>query len=277
MTISAISDACSGAELLLGPLARVRRQAFGRDARRIPRVVEEELDRELHRLEVADVDDPDPVGARLVREVHLLPDARDLVRVDPLVVARPADVVEVVVDAVAARPLAIRRVRAAAGCCPSCRRRRAASRRPARACPCRSSPALPCRAPRAAASATRRVARDLGDDLPLVGDDALEQGDVACPSVIGSSPSPRMPSVTMFSRVAHALDALAPERAQASSRSARSSTARARSAATPAARASSARGATCPSRCRTRRRAPGCANRRRRTRSPTSPARGSCP
>ena len=41
-----------------------------------------------------------------------------------------------------------------AECCPSCRRTRAASRRPGRACLVRSSPALPCRAPTSAAPAS---------------------------------------------------------------------------------------------------------------------------
>ena len=36
-------------------------------------------------------------------------------------------------------------------------------------------------------------------DFALVGDDSFEQRDVARPSGMGMSPSPRMPSVTMLS------------------------------------------------------------------------------
>src|SRR6185503_16754943 len=83
------------AELLLGPPLRV------------PGEAQKELDWELHRLEVADVGDPDAVGAVGFRQRHLLPDFRDRIGVDPLVVARTADVIEVVVDAGSARTLAL--------------------------------------------------------------------------------------------------------------------------------------------------------------------------
>ena len=73
---------------------------------RIPGEGQEELDGELHRLQVADIHDPDAVGAVFVGEVHLLPDLGDGNGVEPLVGARIADVVEVVVDARAAGALA---------------------------------------------------------------------------------------------------------------------------------------------------------------------------
>ena len=57
------------------------------------------LRRELVALEVADVDDPDAIGAVLLRQAHLLPDLGDGARVDPLVAARAAVIIEVVVDA----------------------------------------------------------------------------------------------------------------------------------------------------------------------------------
>ena len=60
----AISDACSVPNCLLRPLARVFRQALRGPRARIPGVVEEERDRELHRLEVADVHDPDACSRR---------------------------------------------------------------------------------------------------------------------------------------------------------------------------------------------------------------------
>ena len=62
----------------------------------------EEVDREFHRLQITDVCDPDSRGAVAVREVHLLPDFGDRDGVEPFIVSRTADVIEVVVDAGAA-------------------------------------------------------------------------------------------------------------------------------------------------------------------------------
>ena len=69
---------------------------------RVPGLVEEGADRQFHRLDVADIDDPQPLHAVRPRQPHLFPAALDLGGVEPLVVARAADVVEVVVHAVAA-------------------------------------------------------------------------------------------------------------------------------------------------------------------------------
>src|SRR5690606_39165578 len=52
-----------------------------------------------------DVDHPDPLHAVRPGQPHLLPRAFDLGGVEPLVVARTADVIEVVVDAVTAGAL----------------------------------------------------------------------------------------------------------------------------------------------------------------------------
>ena len=76
-------------------------------ARRIPRHVEEERYRILHRLQVADVEHPEPVYAVFVRERHLLPHGRGARHVYELGVARRADVVDVVVHSPSARTAAL--------------------------------------------------------------------------------------------------------------------------------------------------------------------------
>ena len=92
-------------ELLRGPPSRERADLVCRPRVRVPGVTQEERDRKLHGLDVAHVDDPDPVHPEPVGEMHLLPHPRNRVGVDPLVVARAAHVVEVVVDAIPAGPL----------------------------------------------------------------------------------------------------------------------------------------------------------------------------
>ncbi len=67
---------------------------------------EKELDGELHRFEVAHVDDPEAVGAIVESEAHLLLNFRNRVGIDPFVGTRAADIVEVVVDSRAAGALA---------------------------------------------------------------------------------------------------------------------------------------------------------------------------
>ena len=51
---------------------------------------------------------PDAVGAVFFGEAHLFPDGRDRDGVDPLVVPRPPDVVEVIIDAGTAGTLSFR-------------------------------------------------------------------------------------------------------------------------------------------------------------------------
>src|SRR5208283_2689041 len=94
-------------EFAFGPQARVLGDHFFRPAVRVPGEGDKELDRELHRLQVADVHDPDAVGAVFVSEVHLLPDLGDGNGVEPLVGARIADIIEVVVNSGAAGALAL--------------------------------------------------------------------------------------------------------------------------------------------------------------------------
>jgi len=90
------------AELLRGPARVVAGQVVGADGLGIPGEVEEEAHGKLHRLDVADVDDPQVAHAGLVGERHLLPDALDLADVEPSVGDGGADVVDVVIHAVAA-------------------------------------------------------------------------------------------------------------------------------------------------------------------------------
>ena len=89
-------------KLLVGPALRVSGYAVGRNGGGVPGVVEKKGNRQFHGLQVAHVHHPNLVGTVVVGQVHLLPDARQRVCVQPLVVAWSAHVVEVVVDAVAA-------------------------------------------------------------------------------------------------------------------------------------------------------------------------------
>ena len=91
-----------GAELARGPAPRPRADVVLAEGRRVPRQAQEEFDRHLQRLEVADVGDPDLVGAVRVRQVHLFPDFRQWIAVEPLVRERPAIHVHVKIDAGAA-------------------------------------------------------------------------------------------------------------------------------------------------------------------------------
>ena len=222
------------------------------------------------------------VRAQLVGEVQLLPDARDGIRVDPLVVARTADVVEVIVDAEPARPVSVRRGRQAANVAPVVvgeEQRDVVGHAHALVVV-----VLHFLIERPELRRLRRILlRHVGDDLPLVGDDLLEQIDVALAvrrhrHVAVAAHADRDDVLARLSRRSHIRSMpLRQNVAQRRVVERRSPTGPCRSASTPAARASSARGATCPSRCRIRRRASRRANRRRRTRCPTSRARGSCP
>ena len=119
-------------------------------------------------------------GAARPREIHLLPGLFDLDGVEPFVVARPADIVEVIVDAVAALTL------------------RAGRRQPANLSPVvvREQQDDVVRDFHAAIvvvlhflverpdlrRSLGRLAGDCSDDATLVGDDGLERGSPCCPS-----------------------------------------------------------------------------------------------
>ena len=97
------------AELLHRPAHRERLHRRLGHRVRVPCHREEEGGGIFHRLQVADVDDPQPVRAVLPGEVHLLPHARHRIGVEPLVVAGVADIIEMVIDAVPARAAIARR------------------------------------------------------------------------------------------------------------------------------------------------------------------------
>ena len=84
--------------------ARVIREVVHRDRFGIPRHREEQVDGIFHRLEVADVQDPDLVHAVGPGELELLPHVLDGRDIQPLGVPRGAHVVHVVVQAPAALP-----------------------------------------------------------------------------------------------------------------------------------------------------------------------------
>src|SRR5437764_30255 len=98
----------------LGKLAKI----LARPAVRIPREAEEELRRQLVALEVADVHDPNPIGAVALGERHLVPDLRQRARIEPLIAPGPAVIVEVVIDARAAASLTLFRGRKPADVAP---------------------------------------------------------------------------------------------------------------------------------------------------------------
>ena len=107
-----------GAKLPLGPQLREFAGLLFSPPLRVAAESQEVLGGELDRLQVAHVDHPDPVGAILQRQVHLLPDFRNRIGVDPLVVTRAAHVVEMVVDPRPAGALAFVRSRQAADVAP---------------------------------------------------------------------------------------------------------------------------------------------------------------
>src|SRR5580704_10782499 len=82
------------------------------------RHAKEELDRKLHRLQITDVDDPDAVCAILQGKIHLLPHLGDRVSIQPLVGARAANIVEVIVDTCAAGTFSLFRSRQPANITP---------------------------------------------------------------------------------------------------------------------------------------------------------------
>ena len=88
-----------GPELSLGPGARPVGDLVLGDVGRVPRHRQEEFDRQFERLQVADIGDPHLVRAVLVGEVHLLPDLGQRIRIDPLVRERPAVHVHVEIHA----------------------------------------------------------------------------------------------------------------------------------------------------------------------------------
>ena len=103
-----------GAELTLGPVARPVGDLVLGDIGGVPRHRQEELDRQFERLQVADIGDPHLVRAIVVRQVHLLPDLGERVRIDPLIGERPAVHVHMEIHAEAALPAALRSARQAA-------------------------------------------------------------------------------------------------------------------------------------------------------------------
>ena len=90
------------AKLLAAEVLGVGHQVLSRELGRIPRLLEPEVDGELHGLQVADVQNPQFVDAGAVGEVELLPESLNLAHVEPLAVAGRSHVIDVVVHAVAA-------------------------------------------------------------------------------------------------------------------------------------------------------------------------------
>ena len=95
-----------GAELARSPQARVFAHGVVGPPVRIPAEVEKVIDGKFNVLELADIDDPYPIGTVLFGQRHLVPDAGDGAGVDPAVIGRSAVVVEVIVDTRATRTFA---------------------------------------------------------------------------------------------------------------------------------------------------------------------------
>src|SRR5579871_6161136 len=97
--------------------ARMRPAGRGSSAR-IPSHVQEEFDGKFHGLQIAHVHDPEAGRSVFVGEVHLLPDFGDWNGVEPLIRARPAYIVEVVIDTGSAA--AVASVVGSRASCPNC-------------------------------------------------------------------------------------------------------------------------------------------------------------
>ena len=80
-------------------------------ALRRSRIIKKKLNRKLHRFSIAHIHHPEPVRSIRQRQIHLLLDLRQIIRVQPLVRSRTAHIVEVVVDSRSARALALLRRR----------------------------------------------------------------------------------------------------------------------------------------------------------------------
>lgn len=78
-----------------------------REFRRVPGHIEEEGYRVFHRLEVADIENPQAVDTVVIGQAHLLAEILRRGDVEPLGVARSADIVDVVIHSPASRVLAL--------------------------------------------------------------------------------------------------------------------------------------------------------------------------
>lgn len=95
------------AEVLTRPRTEVIVRTVGRDGVRVPRIAQDEVDGQFLRLEVAYVDNPQVVDARLVGKVELFAELRDGRSVHPTVVPRASVHVDVVVEPHAAAAIAL--------------------------------------------------------------------------------------------------------------------------------------------------------------------------
>ena len=95
------------AEVLTRPRTEVIVRTVGRDGVRVPRIAQDEVDGQFLRLEVAYVDNPQVVEARLVGKVELFAELRDGRSVHPTVVPRASVHVDVVVESHAAAAVAL--------------------------------------------------------------------------------------------------------------------------------------------------------------------------
>ncbi len=199
-------------EFALRPGPRVLSDPLLGPAGRVPRQGQKELDGKLHRLQIAHVDHPDAIRVVLPSEVHLLPDFGDRHRVEPFVVAWSADVIEVIVDA---RP---------AGTLPLLRGGQTPQVAPVVVAPEQNHvvgnahPPLVVSLHLLVERPDLRHGRQIGidflcDDLPLLGDDLLQQSDVGLlrHRLVAIAPHGQRDDLLI---VFGALDALCPERAQ---------------------------------------------------------------
>src|SRR6266404_6271585 len=86
-------------ELTLCPEPRVVPDSLLRPSLGRPGESQEEFHGKFHRLQVANVHNPYRVRAIMVRQVHLFPDLAYRIGVEPFVIPRPADIIEMVIDA----------------------------------------------------------------------------------------------------------------------------------------------------------------------------------
>ena len=215
--------------------------------------VQEKFNRYFHRLKIANVQYPNAVRAILIRQIHLLPDLRQLICIDPFIRSRVAYIVDVVINPRAARSISFLR---------------------------RWKP--PNIAPVVVAPQQRHIIRYAHSffvvclhlfiespyfwiarerrchvrckNLPLLGHDLFQQRDVGafCHRHIAIAAHTERDRALV---ILVARNSLFPEFVQHRLRLFGSPTALSRAASTPAVRAASAHGATCPSRFHIHRRA----------------------
>ena len=114
-----MSAASLGAELTLGPEPGELGEIAVGPSSAVPAELHEIFEGKFVSFEMADVDDPNAVGAVFPGKRQLVPNLGNGAGVDPLIAARAAVVIEMIIDAGAAGAFAFLGRRATGARCPS--------------------------------------------------------------------------------------------------------------------------------------------------------------